>query len=72
MGDVDIATDKETKKPRLLRSEANKLCKRKAYYKNDDKQERLRERIALLYRQREEVDKKIADLEKFLMSPNAE
>ncbi len=67
MADVnDSANIQDEKKPRMLRSEANALCLRKRYYKTEEKQEKIRERISLLNRQKEEIEKKISDLEKFL------
>jgi hypothetical protein len=66
MADVnDSANIQDEKKPRMLRSEAKSIGVRKQYYKSEEKQEKLRERIALLYRQKEEIEKKILDLEKF-------
>jgi hypothetical protein len=66
--------DEQPKKQRLLRSESNNLCKRKAYYKGTEKQQKLRERIELLYETKVQVERKIADLEKFLEtnSPGSE
>jgi hypothetical protein len=54
------------KKQRALPSETKKIGMRKRYYKTEDKQEKLRERISFLYRQKAEIEKKIADLEIFL------
>jgi hypothetical protein len=64
MGDVDPTI----KKPRILRSEAKSIGVRKQYYKTEEKQEKLRERISLLQRQKEEIEKKILDLEKFIIA----
>ena len=67
MADGEAVTiEEQPKKQRLLRTEANNLCVRKRYYKDPEKQQKLRERIDLLYQTKAEVERKIADLEKFL------
>ncbi len=74
MADSDTTMDQQPKKQRLSRSQANTLCVRKKYYNTDEKQEKLRERIEILYQTKTEVERKIADLEKFLRtdSPGSE
>ena len=75
MADSDTGvSEQQYKKQRLTRAQANNLCKRKAYYKDTEKQQKLRERIEVLYQTKTEVERKIADLEKFLEtdSPGSE
>lgn len=68
------ASELEPKKQRLPRRKANALYKRKTYYKCEENQQKLRERIEVLYQSKADIEQKIADLEKFLRtdSPGTE
>lgn len=71
---ADGETMNDQPKKRLPRNQANTICVRKKYYKSDEKQQKLRERIDILYQTKADVERKIADLEKFLRtdSPGSE